>query len=198
MSLDQRLRDEFEQEAARIEPQTARHLTTIEARARRHLSSVSLAALMVAALVIALGVLVRIGTSTSNPSVGAPQQRTAGSSQADYGAIAGTYSVTLEDSDVAVQTAGEAGAWSMTLHSNGVLDLRPPSGFRLGGASPSGAAFSVSGDRLRTNLFFNEVCNSVGSYTWQVDAGNLILVVVDDTCSVRSTLLATEPWVGTP
>lgn len=202
MSLDRRLRDEFEQEAGRIQPQTARHLTTIEARARRHRSQVNVATLTLAAVAIAIVLLLRFGASLPNgPDVGATRQPTAQgtvAASASYDAVAGTYTVTLQASEPAVESAGVAGSWTMVLHPTGVLDLQPPSGFRLGQTSPSGVAFSLSTDRFRTNLFFNDVCNTVGSYTWHIDAGSLVLVVVDDTCSDRRTLLATEPWARTP
>ena len=54
------------------------------------------------------------------------------------------------------------------LHPSGVLDLQPPSGFDLGTTSPSGVSYSLAVDRFRTNLFFNEVCNSIGTYTWHL------------------------------
>jgi hypothetical protein len=202
MSLDRRLREEFEKQAAEIEPQTARHLTTIEARARRHRNQVNVTALSVAVLVLGMVVLLRsVANVPSTPAIGATPQPTTGSSAADsvpYGAIAGTYAVTLQSLDPTVQSTGVAGSWSMTLHATGVVDIQPPSGFRFGGTSPSGVAFSISGDRFRTNLFFNDLCNTIGTYTWHLAAGSLVLVAVDDTCSVRSTLLATKPWMRTP
>jgi hypothetical protein len=202
MSLDRRLRDEFVKEAARIEPQAARHLSTIEARARRHHSQVNVATLTLAAVAIAIVVLLRVGTSSENgPAAGGSPHPTIPSTAADsasYDAVAGTYTVTLPASDPAVQSAGVPGSWTMVLHPSGVLDLEPPSGFGLGATSPSGVSYSLAGDRFRTNLFFNEVCNSIGTYTWHLDAGSLLLVVVDDTCSERRTLLGTGPWARTP
>jgi len=201
MSLDRRLRDEFDQEAARIEPQVARHLTTIEARARRRHSQVNIATLALAAVAIGIVVLLRVSASSENaPAVGASPHPTAAATadSASYDAVVGTYTVTLPASDPAVQSAGVPGSWTMVLHPSGVLDLRPPSGFHLGETSPSGVSYSLAGDRFRTNLFFNEVCNSIGTYTWHLDAGNLVLVVVDDTCLERRTLLVTGTWARTP
>jgi hypothetical protein len=202
MSLDRRLRDEFDEEAARIEPQTAHHLTTIEARARRRHGQVNVATVTLAAVAIAIVVLLRVGASSENaPAVGASPHPTAPATAADsasYDAVGGRYAVTLQASDPAVQSAGVPGPWAMVLHPSGVLDLQPPSGFHLGEASPSGVSYSLAGDRFRTNLFFNEVCNSIGTYTWHLDADSLLLVVVDDSCLERRTLLGTGPWVRTP
>ena len=202
MSLDRRLRDQFDQEAARIEPQAARHLTTIEGRARRRHSQVNVAALTLAAVAIAIVVLLRVGASLENgPAVGAsphPAVPATAADSASYDAVVGTYTVTLPASDPAVQSAGVPGSWKMVLHPSGVLDLQPPSGFHLGETSPSGVSYSLAGDRFRTNLFFNEVCNSIGTYTWHLDAGSLVLVVVGDTCLERRTLLATGTWARTP
>jgi hypothetical protein len=202
MSLDRRLRDQFDQEAARIEPQAARHLTTIEARARRRHSQVNVATVTLAAVAIAIIVLLRVGASLEKgPAVGASPHPAATATAADsasYDAVVGMYTVTLPASDPAVQSAGVPGSWTMVLHPSGVLDLEPPSGFHLGATSPSGVSYSLAGDRFRTNLFFNEVCNSIGTYTWHLDAGSLVLVVVDDTCLERRTLLGTGPWTRTP
>jgi hypothetical protein len=55
-------------------------------------------------------------------------------------------------------------------------------------------AFSLTGDRFRTNLFYNDYCDSIGSYVWN-RAASLSFTSVDDSCSIRKTLLATTPWL---
>ena len=52
----------------------------------------------------------------------------------------------------------------MRLQPDGVVFLSPPASFVPGAAGLSGVAFSLVGDRFRTNLFYNAYCNSVGTY----------------------------------
>ena len=205
MSLDRRLRDEFEQEATGIEPQVARRLESVERRARGRRNQVP-SVLVLGVLIIGIVVVLRVAgpSPETAPGVGGDTgtpQSTLGATPSDsaaYDAIAGAYSVTLDDAVAAVKSDGVEGRWTMELRPSGELDLSPPPNFRLGGLPPSGVAFSLSGDRFRTNLYFNEACNSAGTYTWHLAAGALTFAVVDDSCSVRSSLLTSKPWTAAP
>ena len=88
---------------------------------------------------------------------------------------------------------GLGGSWTMRLSPDGAVSSPPPD-FSPGADSLSGIAFSVSGDRFRTNLFYNLACNSVGIYVWHLSAGQLAFTAGDDACSIRRTLLMTLPW----
>jgi hypothetical protein len=201
MSLERRLKDQFEEEAARIEPPVAQNLMTIEHRAARRRDPISPLVLLLGALIIGILIVVRAVGPTPNPAPGFGVQPTVpgpSSGPSTYDAIAGWYSLTLDDSVPAVKNEGVGGQWRMELRPSGELAVSPPIGFRLGGAPPSGVAFSLSGDRFRTNLFFNETCGSIGVYSWELNGDTLTLTHLDDSCSVRATLLASRPWTRVP
>ncbi len=86
----------------------------------------------------------------------------------------------------------------MRLEPNGTVLLSAPPTFLPGASGLSGVAFSLTGDRFRTNLFYNDYCNSIGNYVWGSAAGNLAFTSLDDTCAIRRTLLATTPWLPVP
>jgi hypothetical protein len=88
--------------------------------------------------------------------------------------------------------------WTMRLEPNGTVLLSPPATFLPGASGLSGVAFSLTGDRFRTNLFYNDYCNSIGNYVWSRAAGGLTFTSVDDTCAIRRTLLATTAWRPAP
>jgi hypothetical protein len=127
--------------------------------------------------------------SNSSPSTSAPTT---------YPEIAGTYITTLDAADAAVQRDALGGEWTMRLEPNGVVLLSPPASFVPGASGLSGVAFSLVGDRFRTNLFYNDYCNSIGTYAWSRVAGKLTFTPADETCSIRQTLLAKSPWVLSP
>jgi hypothetical protein len=115
-----------------------------------------------------------------------------------YSKISGTYFVTLDPSDPVVQQFGLAGAWAMRVQPDGTILLTPPSTFQPGVSRLSGITFAVAGDRLRTNLFYNDYCSSIGTYVWVLANDRLTLTPADDDCAIRRTLLATTPWVAAP
>ena len=205
MGLDRRLREELRRDAARIETDVERNLGAVEAQSRRR-SAVPSTGLLVAAAIIAVAVLFRIGEPRSDTGVGpassptAPPPSTVPSpfGPATYPQIAATYTVSLDPTDPAVARDGLGGLWTMRLQPDGLVLMSPPATFKPGAAGLTGIAFSLSGDRFRTNLFYNDYCNSVGTYTWALQAGRLSLTPVDDTCSIRRSLLATTTWNISP
>lgn len=188
-----------------IEPDLDRQLGAVEAGAR-HRRGVHPATLLLAAAVVVAALILRVpgpaekgsggaGASpvaTASPHPGPSQAAT--SSAATYPEIAGTYHVALDPADTAVAKDGLGGSWTMRLSPDGAVFLSPPPDFAPGADSLSGIAFSLSGDRFRTNLFYNLACNSVGGYVWHLSAGQLAFTAVDDACSIRRTLLMTLPW----
>jgi hypothetical protein len=205
MAFERRLREELRRDGEQIEANVERNLGTVEALSRRQ-RDVPSVGLLAAAIVVALVVLVRVGEPPSNtrpgtgtsPTVAPPSIVPPPSGAATYPQIAGTYTVSLDPSDKAVERDGLGGMWTMRLQPDGLVLLSPPSTFASGTAGLTGIAFSLEGDRFRTNLFYNDYCSSVGTYTWALRAGRLALTSVDDTCAIRRTLLATTPWLTSP
>jgi hypothetical protein len=205
VSLEPRLRDALRAEAASIDPDIEGSLDTVRRRATRRapippLAFLGLAAVLVVILVVRAGTSAPLGAGPSaapQPTVPAPSGSVPAISSPGgaitYPAVAGTYSLTLGP-EPGVAANGLAGLWTMTLEPSGVLDVTPPATFRAEGVAPTGNAFTQTGRQLRTNLFYNDYCNSIGTYAWQRSGGQLTLTVVDDACVVRRTLLATTPW----
>jgi hypothetical protein len=202
MSLDRRLRDQLRREAAAIEPDTERHLGAVEARARPRGGIGGLTLLLAAAIVVAAVILrvpsVEQGTGPGGSLGPTPAPTPSSSAAAQYPEIAGTYETTLDGSDPAVKRDGLAGQWTMRLESDGVVFLSPPASFVPGASGLSGVAFSLVGDRFRTNLFYNDYCSSIGTFAWARTGNRLTLTPVDDTCSIRRTLLASGAWQAKP
>ena len=216
MSFDDRIRNELEREAARVEPDIERQLGAVEARAARH-RSVGGPTIVLAAAVVVAALILRTGTgptqigpgtdrspgpgasggpiASASPASAAPSQLAA--SAATYPEIAGTYDVVLDPADAAVARDTLGGTWTMRLEADGAVVLTAPSTFTAG-AGLTGIAFSLQADRFRTNLFINDVCGTVGTYTWARSAGSLVLTALSDDCAIRRTLLATKPWTTRP
>jgi hypothetical protein len=205
MSFDRRLRDDLRRDAEHIEANVERSLGAVEARSRRR-GNVPGAGLLVAAVIVAVVLLVRVGGprsdsypgAASSPTLPEPSAAPSPLGIATYPQIAGTYSASLDPGDPGVARDGLSGRWTMTLKTDGLVVLSPPSTFAPGAGGLTGIAFSLDGDRLRTNLFYNDYCSSVGTYTWALQPGRLLLTPVDDGCSIRRTLLATTPWLTSP
>jgi hypothetical protein len=191
MPLDDRLRTAFDRAASAVEPDTEVRLErTLRQRTRggqeSGLGSLLAAAAVVAALVVGVRLL---GIEVTGP--GAP---TATSSPGGAAAIAGSYQVTLLASDPAVVVDGLSftGRWTLVLRDSGVLEIEAPPTFE--GSRAQGHTFSLDASMLRTDLYFNDYCSSLGSYRWTLSGDNLRLDVVADDCAVRRTLLATRQW----
>jgi hypothetical protein len=178
-----------------------RNLGAVEARAHRR-PLVGLPALVAASVVIVVAIALRFGTST--PTAGGPYPSASslvaispspdGSASATYAAIAGTYVVMLDPANSAVAKDGVGGTWTMRLEADGEIFLSPPATFGAGTSPMTGVAFTLAADRFRSNIFYNDYCSSIGTYTWSLQAGRLSFAPVDDTCAIRQTLLSTLPW----
>ena len=200
MSLDRRLRSELDRDAGRIVTDLERNLGAVEARARRR-SSIGSSALLATAAVIVLAIVVRLGSSvpsggaSPSPTMATPSPTTmAASPSPSFAAIAGTYTVSLDASNAAVAANHLAGSWTMRLVVDGEIFLSPPASFGSGTSSLSGLAFTLAADRFRSNIFYNDFCSSIGTYTWSLSGGHLVFASVDDTCAIRRALLSTAPW----
>jgi hypothetical protein len=206
MSLDRRLRDELRREAEAIEPDVERHLGAVEARARRR-GGIGASTLLLAAAIVVAAIILRVpdprlsgevGSSGSPSPVASSSPSPSPSAPATYPEIAGTNVAMLDAAVAAVKRDALGGEWTMRLQPEGVVFLSPPATFVPGASGLSGIAFSLVGDRFRTNLFYNDYCNSIGTYAWSRAGNKLTFTLVDDTCSIRRTLLATTPWVIGP
>jgi hypothetical protein len=206
MSLDRRLRDELRREAAAIEPDVERHLGAVEARARRR-GGIGASTVLLAAAIVVAAIILRVpdprlgdgaGSSGSPSPVASSPPSPSLSAPVTYPQIAGTYVAILDGADAAVKRDALGGEWTMRLQPEGVVFLSPPASFVPGASGLSGIAFSLVGDHFRTNLFYNDYCNSIGTYAWSRAVNTLTFTQVDDTCSIRRTLLATTPWVINP
>jgi hypothetical protein len=204
MSLDRSLREQLRREAAAIEPDVERHLGAVEARARRR-GGIGPSTLLLAAAIVVAAIILRVpdprlgvGPRSSSPPTPVSSSSPSPSAPATYPEIAGMYVATLDSANTAVKRDGVSGTWTMRLEPDGVVFLSPPASFVPGASGLSGIAFSLVGDRFRTNLFYNDYCNSIGTYTWSRTGNNLTFTAVDDTCSIRRTLLATKPWMVGP
>ena len=205
MSFDRRIRNALEREAARLEPDVERQLGAVESRVRRGSSIgwgtvVLAAAVLVAAMILRTqGAALPAGVGSSGSASGTPApSASAEASPVSYPQVSGTYTVTLDPTTATVKRDGLGGLWTLRLLPDGEVLLTAPSTYSAGANSLTGVAFSVSGGEFRTNLFINGSCATVGSYAWSRAGGGLALTPVDDTCSVRRTLLATKPWSVAP
>jgi hypothetical protein len=153
------------------------------------------AAICLALGVTAAGTLLAVRALTSDEAVPAATPKTDEELLAE---LAGTYTITLDDSTAAVREHDMAGEYTMTLGANGVLDLTAPAGF-VEGRSPSGITFRISGDEFTTNAFVNVACsNTVGRYRWGLSGTELSFEPLVDPCSVRRTLFASGVWERRP
>lgn len=195
MSLDRRLRDELQREAARIDPDVGRGLDVVEARARRRATAGlgSLLAAAAAVVIVVLGVQALRSTSPETGPGGSASPIGRTSPSARTAEIAGTYHATLELSEVGAEFADVAGEWTMDLRPDTVMLMAPPATFREGSTSQSGVAYSIDGERFRSNLF-QQLCNSIGVYGWVLDGGMLTLTPVENNCALRQAVLASTPW----
>lgn len=221
MSFDQRLRDELAREAAHLDVDVERQLGSVEARAARRRSVggptlVLAAAIVVAALILRTGPLPATtdpGSAGSSPSGPGPRASATagngasilpgpaaspGASSPSFPEIAGTFEVALDPQDPAVARDQLGGTWTMRLQADGEVFMSAPASFVPGTSGLSGIAFSLAGDRFRTNLFINDNCGTVGTYTWARAGGRLSLTALTDDCAIRRTLLASRPWTELP
>jgi hypothetical protein len=203
MSFDRRIRNELARAAEQVEADIERNLGAVEARTRTR-RGLSPALLLVATFVVVVLALARwlpatgpgIQTGTSPSPTAEP--RASASAPPPEAAVAGTWLVTLPASNSAVQRDGVTGPWTLRLQPDGVALLSAPASFSGGAAALSGITFSITGRHLRTDVFYNDFCTSIGTYAWARSAGLLTLTPVAEDCPKRATLLATAPWVQAP
>jgi hypothetical protein len=85
----------------------------------------------------------------------------------------------------------EGGVWKLNLDKGAFRIFHPATGWRSMGS------FTVSGNQLA--LANDPTCPStIGTYTWRLEEGELILSEVEDDCAihVRATNLTNLPWLS--
>jgi hypothetical protein len=187
MTLDRRLKDALQRASEDVDPAVELRLErTIKRAAARDRAPVGN---IVAVLLIVAVALVGLRYSGLIDGI-------IGSRPPDLRAVAGTYSVSLRETDEAVTSLGLAGEWSLTLSGSGAIELRPPATFA--GSQAQGHTYSLDGHILRTDLYYNDYCDSIGVFTWERTATELILTPAVDECQIRRVLLGTRAWTLTP
>ena len=95
----------------------------------------------------------------------------------------------------------EGGVWILGLDQGVFRVLHETTGWHSLGS------FSVSGNRVQ---FFNDpnCMEAVGTYVWRIEAGQLLLEVIEDKCGARSAFqsgrgmraraLTSFPWTSRP
>lgn len=221
MAFDHRVREELRGEVEGTKPDLERELALLQARSRttsearrtpmrragaglaataRLLTVATIAAVIGVVIVLRVpGLLPSAGGGTTPVAAPSPSSSSSASpSPPDYLPITGKYSTTLAALNAAVSGSHLAGTWTITLERNGTMTVVPPPTFPDAVNGISGVSFSLDGDRFRTDLFFSDYCQSVGTYRWVVTGGRLTLTADGDTCAIRTTLLSTGPWHATP
>jgi hypothetical protein len=187
MSLNDRLREGLDRASAAADPDVERSLNTVLARRRRRVRTRRLGLVVaiagLAALVIAFGIPISAGLRSEDraPTVGVAQQ------------LAADYEVTLSESESASVQPSLAGQWRMRLQTDGQVALTAPDTFAAE-RNPLGVSFTADDLTFRTNIFYNDFCTSIGTYSWQLLGQELTFSAVSDSCEIRRVLLTTNPW----
>ena len=190
MSIERRIREGFEQNAADLHPQVEVMLATVVSRTRRRVllhrvsSVVAVAVVVVAAVTFGpraldgLRSLRRVAPANSlHPSVTIPA----------FDQMAGMYSTTVKAKGVT------AGVWTMQLRTDGTMVISAPQSYP---GAVSGFQFDLWGDRFRTNAFIGDLCSGLapGLYRWQRAGGELMLTPIQDDCAARVGVFSSHPW----
>jgi hypothetical protein len=182
MSVDDRLRAGLSANATAFQPAVESGLDEVRAQGRRGRVRVAGVAGLVAAAA-AVGVLAVDWPDVSDrpPPATPPTSPTA--------ALFGRY-----ESDV-TRPAPLSGHWALDLDGSGTLRVIPPDGYS---GVVSGTLFSADASRLRTNLFFQDVCAGLGNgeFSWTRPGAHLVLEDSDEPCAARGQFLTENTWVA--
>jgi hypothetical protein len=184
MSFDSRLREGLDRAAGHADVEDALHSVLVRRRRRVRVRQASLA-LAAGVVVMASVIGVRIGLDARSADEASPAD------SAEQ--IIGRYEVTLSAEDSAGVSPSVAGRWRMQLNTDGTVDLDAPDTFQAE-QNPLGISYTVTDLGFRTNVFYNDFCFSVGSYTWRWTADGLVFDVMNDACEIRRVLLTSQPW----
>jgi hypothetical protein len=111
--------------------------------------------------------------------------------------LTGSFTRTIPQEEGVVQTDHLAGAWTMQFSDRGTVRVQAPSTFD---GITSGASFLQHGDRIRIDVFVQDLCSgqTVGSYQWVSDTNTVRFTSITDTCPARIRLLTGGSWRRVP
>ena len=179
MSLERRLRDELQHEADAIQPDVARHLGAVEAGARRR-GGVGVPTLLIAAAIVVAAIILRLPGRACEPGRRS-RPRDLEFGQPDCQPVGGLRRLRADRRDLPCNPRSDEPdsekGWSRGVLDGAARSFRrgptsPPVTFTEGANGLSGVAFSLTADRFRTDLFYNDHCSSVGTYQSSLAAGD--------------------------
>lgn len=90
-----------------------------------------------------------------------------------------------------------AGTWTLDFRPQGVLAVSAPPAYP---GVVSGVLYAVQSDELRTDLFSQDLCSgqALGRYAVTETGARLVLMAVEDPCTVRVSVLTTTRWEAAP
>lgn len=190
MPLDDRLKDSMHRSSLIVDPDVRRDLSTVRRKAHRAVirqritNTILVVAVVAAAVYLGPGIVDVIRNQRRVPADPAPPAQLTGSYRAD-----------LSDGEAALQTAGLAGPWTITLNGDGSIVWNPPPGARIEEFLPRDT-YQVAGSSIVTNLFARSLCqgSGVGTYSWTLSGGVLGFVAVSDPCELRRAILTSASW----
>lgn len=149
---------------------------------RRHRRLAGAAVVLAVVAVPAVTVVTLRAVNGDRPAAVAP---------ADPTRLLGTFTTEVTPTRTADRSL--AGSWTLTLHGDGTIGVKPPSRYH---GVVSGSDFQAAGDTIRLNLFVQDLCSAapVGRYRWIRDELGLHFTVLTDGCAARRLVLTSAVW----
>lgn len=194
MPIDGRLRQGLERSASGGTRDLADKLPEALARGRRRRRVMVAARATTIAIVLAIVAVAGPGLLTAMRTEQPAHPTPPVSTFRDYSVIAGTYTVDLTTADATVAANHMAGTWTMQLRPDGAMQLSFPAGFTKEGQAPAGTAFTLAASQFRTNLFYTDLCHSIGVYRWVRRGTRLTFTPLSEDCPIRQAILSSQPW----
>ena len=193
MPLDDRVKSALERSTTIVDPDVRRDLATVRRRTsqlalRQRIGGGLLAVALIAGAIFLGPQIVDVirsqrDTRPADRPTLVPTETLVGSYRADLSGVGGQ-----------LAAAGLDGAWTLSFNSDGSLVWNAPATGDVSEGLPRDT-YQMSGDRIVTTAFVSELCEGgVGTYTWERIGSALTLRLVDDTCELRTAVLASEPW----
>lgn len=196
MSVDERLRSAFREQAEVLTPEVDDALADVRRRgraARRRGAALGLVAAAAAATVVGVIAGLDLGGRGEGLPAGGPSSPAEDGSRSPVGPTTPTGSL-RGGLDGTVTTPRElAGAWSLQLNGNATLDVSPPADYA---GTVAGALFTADGSTFRTTLFGADLCagDGTGIYRWLAVGDRVEFEVVSEPCLARSQFFEDTDW----
>jgi hypothetical protein len=184
MSVDDRLRSAFAENAATYDPAVERQLGAVRTRHWRRRQVRWGTALTLAAASLAVAIVLVGGAGDRPPPV--PPVQTPSASAPQRALLTGEYAGRVDGAGAL------AGRWVLRFDPEGTLQVVAPAAYN---GVLSGVLFRAADD-FSTNLFQEDTCSGegLGRYAWQRSGRTLTFTVRDDACGPRVRLLAGVDW----